>query len=123
MWGLDSGSDEIRKAIERKRNEDNISSTHHNYCENLYVMFVPDKADGAIEDLFDKEILETKVDGKTFSCASRPDNRTQYGKIVFAEKVIRAKQSEINFDGFKQVFDKIKLIINEYGKKQASGKE
>ena len=112
----DDGSEEIKKQL----NEDELKSkTFCHYAENLYLLFVPKNDDKAIEDLFDDEILKIKIDGKVFNRGKEIDTKKEYGKIVFAEKVIREKQKDINFDGFKEVFDNFKLIINDYRKKNA----
>lgn len=42
------------------------------------------------------------------------DIKTEYGKSIFAEKVIRPKQKDIDFNGFKEVFDTLKLIVKDY---------
>jgi hypothetical protein len=74
------------------------------YGETLYVVPIPLDSEGKermIEDLFDKKILETKPGGKTFNPNPKVkdfDPKTEYGKIVFAEKVIKRHQNEINFN-------------------------
>jgi len=117
----DDGSSNIKSRIKKKLDDvkEVNSSLHYNFARNLYIIFTPETEGEAIEDLFDEETLNTEIDGKVFSRANEINSKTEYGKIVFAEKVIKAKQKEINFDGFKVVFDKIKLIINEYSKKNA----
>ena len=118
----DDGSEEIKKQLKKikKLHEDELKSkTFCYYAENLYLLFVPKNDDKAIEDLFDDETLKIKIDGKVFNRKKKIDTKKEYGKIVFAEKVIREKQKDINFDGFKEVFDNFKLIINDYRKKNA----
>lgn len=109
----DSGSIEIKKKIKEKLNIENFNHAHYNYYENLYIMFATDTEDKEIENIFDEDTLNTKIGGKVFSL-EKTDNEKEYGKFVFAEKVIKAKQKEINFDGFKPIFDKVMSIINDY---------
>ncbi|MBC7948404.1 MAG: hypothetical protein H7Y42_11025 [Chitinophagaceae bacterium] len=80
-------------------------------------MHTPIGANGektAIEDLFDEKTLSIKVDGKTFNKGKKIDPSTEYGKIVFAKKVVNEHQNEINFDGFKVVLTRFELAIDEH---------
>jgi hypothetical protein len=70
--------------------------------------------DSAIEDLFDEETINTKIKGKTFNRENRKSSETEYGKTVFAEKVIRANQETINFNGFRNLLDRFKMVIDDY---------
>ena len=116
MVDNDDGAKKIKSRIKEKLKGDVNSKSYYNFVENLYIMFAPEKEDKAIEDLFDEEILKTKINEKVFSGTNNYDIKKEYGKHIFAEKVIKAKQNEINFDGFKQVFDKFKLIIDKHDK-------
>jgi len=117
----DDGASKIKSRIKNNlNNHDSVmAKKYYNFIDNLYIMFAPDVKKGAIEDLFDAKTLSTKLHGKTFNREKKINTKTEYGKIVFAEKVIKAKQKEINFDDFKSVFDKFKSIVKEYGKKNA----
>jgi hypothetical protein len=114
----DSGSKEIKKKI---KNED-TSKPFSRFVENLYVILIPSSSSGedvAIEDLFEKKILDTKIDRKIFNRKPKLDPKTEYGKIVFAEKVIKINQEKINFDGFRGIFDRLKEVIGDYSSKIA----
>ncbi len=111
----DDGSKEIKKKLKIK-NGDPIKSFYH-FSNNLYVLIVPKNKEGAIEDLFDENTLKMQVDGKSFNRSKDIDVSNEFGKIVFANKVISAKQNDINFEGFKEVFDGLKSIINDCGDK------
>jgi 5S rRNA maturation endonuclease (ribonuclease M5) len=118
----DSGSKEIMKKL---KDNDSIKPFSY-FVENLYVVHVPSvsgNAETEIEDLFDKKVLETKVDGKTFSRKTKIDTKTEYGKVVFAEKVIKANQNAIIFDGFKEILNRFKGVIEDYNQKKAVPKE
>lgn len=114
----DSGSEAIKKVWK----EHDSTKPFSHFAANLYVANVPsisDHEETAIEDLFDKKILETKIDGKTFSRKVKIDTNTEYGKYVFAEKVVKANQNAINFDGFKKILDRFKQVIEDYNQKNA----
>jgi len=102
-----------------KISNDLNSSIHYNFIDNLYIIFVSGEKDKVIEDLFDTVTLNTKLNGKVFSRAKKINTEKEYGKIVFAKKIIKLKQKEINFDGFKPIFNKFQLIINEYSNNTA----
>ncbi len=108
----DDGSEDIRKKLKNKGHK--TSKEFYHFAENLYVLIIPKDKDKAIEDLFDSTTLDTKVDGKKFNRKKDIDTKTEYGKFIFTEKVIRPKQKDINFDGFKEVFDVLKLIVENY---------
>lgn len=84
------------------------------YEENLYVTFVSKEKDREIEDLFPRELLRTKVDGKTFNKNKALDENKEYGKQVFAEKVVRQNLSANNFNEFKPLLDNVRAIISDY---------
>jgi hypothetical protein len=80
----------------------------------LYVLLVTKEDGKAIESLFDQEILDTKIDGKSFKPSSKKnDSDNSYGKQIFATKVVKAQQNKINFDKFKSIFDNINKIIED----------
>jgi len=96
------------------------SKSFYHFKENLYVVFTPPAADGsdtAIEDLFTADTLATLVDGKKFNRAAKIDTASEYGKTVFAKKVIKANQKNIDFDGFTEVLNRVKEAIVDYEKK------
>ena len=97
-----------------------INDSFCHYSENIYFLFAPKTEGEEIEDLFDRKTLNTIIDGKSFSRAKKIDVNREYGENIFAEKVIKAKQNEINFDGFKEVFDNFKLIMDDYNKKKSN---
>ncbi|MCD6564378.1 MAG: retron Ec67 family RNA-directed DNA polymerase/endonuclease [Bacteroidales bacterium] len=111
----DDGSKEIKKRLNIK-NDEKIKDFYH-FVENLYVLIIPKDKDKAIEDLFDTGVRKTKIDGKVFNRGKKIDEKKEYGKIVFAEKVIKANQQKINFDRFKEVFDEVQKIIEDYKKR------
>lgn len=117
----DDGAGRIKSRIKEKLNykEELTANKHYKFIDNLYIMFAPAEKIGEIEDLFDTVTLNTKLNGKKLSREKKINKKTEYSKTAFAEKVIKIKQKEINFDNFKSVFDRFKLIINEYSLKNA----
>jgi len=102
-----SGKDEYRKA-------DFI-----HVIRNLYVVLTPRDAvgaDTAIENLFTQATLDEEVGGKKFKPANNIDTDTQYGKEVFAKKVVLAKKGSIDFSGFKILLGRIVQCLDHYDK-------
>ncbi len=110
----DDGAKEVKKKLKIKQNA-TIKPFYH-FTENLYVLIIPKTKNKAIEDLFDSKTLRAKVDGKIFNREKKIDSKKEYGKIVFAEKVIKSNQKSIDFDKFKEVFDELILIVKDYQK-------
>jgi RNA-directed DNA polymerase len=106
----DDGSKQI-KSKQKIKQEDDL---FYYITENLYLLFVSNRPNTAIEDLFDDATLNTKVDGKIFNRLPKIDKEKEYSKIIFARKVIVENQNTINFDGFKEIFNNIKMIIDDY---------
>ena len=62
-----------------------------------------------LEDLFSKETLELKIDGRSFSRKDE-DKRTCYNKDVFSKYIFK-HYSEIDFSGFRPLLDILNEII------------
>lgn len=100
----DGGSSCIKKLLKRKLTDFNPAEPFTCFVENLYIVFLPSKSgvkETEIEDLFDKETLTTKFEGKTFTRKDKFDLKKEYGKFDFARQVVEAKQETVNFSGFK----------------------
>jgi len=116
----DSGSKQIDKLLKNKKLDplDPFSLLF----ENLYIVHVPPREgflETEVEDLFDGKTLETKIDGKTFNRTTKIDAKTEYGKITFAEKVIKANQDNINFEDFRELLNRIKGVTEDYNQKKS----
>jgi RNA-directed DNA polymerase len=110
----DSGSKSIKGRL--KTNGREMTKPFTRFLENLYVVIIPPDSAGkerAIEDLFDKKTLSTKLGDKTFN-RKQIESKTEYGKIVFAEKVVKADQNTINFDGFKDILNQFIEVIKDH---------
>lgn len=69
-----------------------------------------------IEDFFDSLITDTVLNSKIFSAENgdKFDNQKHYGKHIFATKVIRPQQEEIDFSKFKEILELISKVIIDY---------
>ncbi|APO85499.1 retron Ec67 family RNA-directed DNA polymerase/endonuclease [Pseudomonas putida] len=85
---------------------------------NLYVVLTPRVAakHSAIEDMFTKATLGEVVGGKTFNPSNKMDSSKEYGKEIFAKKVVLAKKGSINFSGFNVILKRIVQCIEHYDK-------
>ena len=84
---------------------------------NLYLVKVPEGAppvDRDIESLFDPALLKTVLGGNTFNPKKEHVNHTEYGKVVFAEKVVRASAGTIDFSGFEDLLTRIEDVLKHY---------
>lgn len=116
-------NDDGAKDIKTKLNDKDFTKPFIYHLENLYIVPVPiigGGAKAAIEDLFEKNVLETVVDGKIFNRSDKIDPGKEYGKMVFAKKVVEANQEKINFNGFEHILNRFKNVIKDYDVKMAA---
>ena len=116
-------NDDGAKDIKGKLKDKDFTKPFIYHLENLYVVPVPVTGGGpkaAIEDLFEKSVLETEVDSKKFNRNDRIDPDKEYGKMVFAKKVVEANQEKINFNGLEQILYRLKSVITDYNDKIAA---
>lgn len=90
----------------------------YHLCKNLYLIKTPEKkgksAKSYIEELFDRKTLATKIGDKKFDPNKAHDAEDMYGKLVFAEKVIKPNIKNINFSGFEPMLDRIVAVLEDY---------
>ena len=87
---------------------------------NLYVVATPKDANGAdtmIEDFFDQNVRDEKNHGKTFNPKEPVNVKTEYGKFIFAEQIVKKNQNRINFSGFKPILDRIDTVLIDFQQK------
>lgn len=85
--------------------------------KNVYAVptpFGPNEAFSKIEDLFDDAIKATQIDGKTFNSGNAIDKEKEYGKKVFAHKVVTPKAGTIDFTGFRPLLTNITMAIKQH---------
>ena len=66
-----------------------------------------------IEDFFEPSLLQEDLNGKTFNLGT-PDPDTEYGKHIFAEKVVRPKASTLKWDGFEPLLQRLSDVLDHY---------
>jgi hypothetical protein len=85
---------------------------------NLYLVATP-LAGGAIEscieECFKPSTLSTPLGGKTLNYKTTPiDEATEYGKAYFAEHVVKANATTIDFTGFDALLDRLRQVLAHY---------
>ena len=89
----------------------------YHLCHNLFLIKTPSKgADGksCIEDCFPQEALQTKVDGKSFNPNDHINPASEYGKIVFAERVVRPNAATIDFSEFAALLKRVVAVFDHH---------
>ncbi len=116
----DSGPKKVFAEAKKKCGKDVSTKTNDPYYylgDNLYLIKVPEGSpakDREIEDLFDPALLKTKLDGKPFDRKKDHGDDTAYGKVVFAEKVVRAGTKTIDFTGFNDLLERVDQVMTHY---------
>ncbi|WP_207230929.1 retron Ec67 family RNA-directed DNA polymerase/endonuclease [Bradyrhizobium sp. Leo121] len=116
----DDGADDIFAAIynvtKTKVSRTSTADFYH-IVNNLFLVKTPESGihgTSRIEDLFKPSVLKTVVDGKIFNPAKKIDPTKEYGKIVFAEKVVRPNANKIDFSAFNKFLGRIEAILKHY---------
>lgn len=90
----------------------------HHLKANVYIVFTPIIGSGdssTIEDLFDQNVLETRLDGKKFNPSNEKlDDATEYGKWAFATHVIRPHVSNLDFSKFDGLLGRFETVIKHH---------
>lgn len=84
---------------------------------NLYLVKVPEgapPADRDIESLFNPALLKTVLKGKSFNPKKEHEDHTEYGKVIFAEAVVRANAGSVDFSGFEELLTRIESVLKHY---------
>ncbi len=116
----DDGSKKIFGTLKENYGIDvNLDSTDpfFHITDNLYLIKTPQlqgKQMSCIEDFFDPVLLATELDGKKYNPKKDHGADGEYGKYVFAEKVVRPKAGTIDFSGFAPLLDRIVAVIDDY---------
>jgi RNA-directed DNA polymerase len=116
----DKGGDDIFKTIKSGYNITITTASTDSFfhiVDNLYLVKTPPaKADGTscIEDLFPPIWLQKELDGKKFNPDKEHDAPGEYGKFVFAEKVVRPNADAIDFAAFGPLLERITAVMDHY---------
>jgi RNA-directed DNA polymerase len=89
----------------------------------LYLIKTPIKAaehKSCIEDFFDATTLGTSMDGRKFNPEIEDGAEGEYGKVDFAEKVVRPNAHTIDFQGFDHLLSRIVAVIQDYDQRKAA---
>jgi retron-type reverse transcriptase len=122
----DDGAKEIFSVIKeryKKTIDLNSSDDFYHITDNLYLVKTPEKGNGqksCIEDCFPVTLLATKLNGKSFNPAKESGSDGEYGKHVFAEKVVRPNAGTVDFSGFEPLLKRLVAVIDDYKPPTAS---
>jgi RNA-directed DNA polymerase len=105
LYDNDSGAKPIRNAVKEACNTmPDFAKPFVHVVRNLYAMPTPlpnGATQSKIEDFFEATLKATVIENKTFDDQNVFDTTTNYGKKVFAHKVVRPNADTINFNGFR----------------------
>jgi RNA-directed DNA polymerase len=122
----DLGPKEVfAKAAAKSGGPCSISTTEPFYFlgDNLYLVKVPEGVPPAsrdIEDLFPAAWLATPLNGKPFDKKKEHGDDTAYGKVAFAEQVVRPNADKIDFSQFTDLLQRIDACVLDYKAKVAA---
>lgn len=110
-----NGNNEARDKSEKELRE----GLAINIRDSLYLLTNPlleNSIENEIEDLFDKETLSHKIEGKSFSKNDKSNNQYHYGKEIFS-KFILENFENIDFENFRPILNNLSEIVGKYNKK------
>lgn len=116
----DDGAKKLFKSASSKGGQKVDTSTtdpFYHLGENLYLVKVPEgnaPQQLEIESLFQPALLKTKLNGKAFDPKKDHGDATYYGKVVFAESVVRANAGKVDFSGFEELLSRIEGVLKHY---------
>lgn len=116
----DDGANDLFSVIKHHSDsEPSLTSTNSFYYigKNLYVVKTPELGNSGvscIEDLFDKQLLNTEISGKKFNPKKKHNAVAEYGKSVFAEQVVKANYAQIDFSKFSELLNRIVSAIDDF---------
>ena len=115
LFDNDSGSDGIWSMMRNvtKRSLTKEESFVHLF-KNLYAVPTPGRG-SKIEDFFDASTKDRKLEGKSFSDRNNLDPNKQYGKTIFAHRVVRPNADTLDFSGFTPLLRNVVSVIREHG--------
>ena len=100
-----------------KGKQDELKKENWLYMQdNLYVAttpLVPEYDQTDIEMLFDEEIQNIEIDGRTLDKSGKKDKEKYFNKEIFS-KYIMKNYDNIDFENFKPIFENLKEMIISY---------
>lgn len=105
----------IKQMTKSKEDVDGSKDFYH-IAYNLYVVALPklNNKDTAIENFYSEDIRKIKYLDKDFSQDNGYDSKTQYGKNIFATKIIPHNYTMVDWSNFDQIFDRIQAVIDDF---------
>ncbi len=105
----------IKQNYRIKINHDGTHGFYH-VTHNLYLVKTPHvgkKKKTCIEDMFEPSLLKTELKDKKLNL-DKPDPAKEYGKHIFAEKVVRPNAAKLKWDGFEPLLQRISDVLDHY---------
>lgn len=125
VYDNDDGAGSIRNAIKQtSKLRPTGAEPFVHVVKNLYAVPTPllqGATESKIEDFFAPTVKATKVAGKTFNDGNSVQIDSQYGKKIFAHRVVRPKAETIDFAGFRPLLANLTAAIRAHQKSAGSG--
>jgi len=91
------------------------TAAFYHIMENLYLIKTPEAhGKSCIEDMFPKQWLGQQLNGKKFSSKSKIDPNKEYGKEIFAKRIVIPNANNIDFSGFDELLERIVKVLDDY---------
>jgi RNA-directed DNA polymerase len=123
----DEGSKAVFAAVKKITNKSlSKSDPFIHVTSNLYVVPTPLKSEensSMIEDFFDDATRNITVDSKKFNPKNELDTSSEYGKAVFAHKVVTVRAESIDFGGFTSLLDNLASAIEFHASRHVISSE
>lgn len=95
------------------------SDDFYHITNNLYLIkTLETHGESCIEDMFPDAWLEKKLKGKKFSTKSTINPDKEYGKEVFAKRIVIPNSTKIDFSNFDRLLSRITKVLEDYAEKQ-----
>jgi retron-type reverse transcriptase len=118
VYDNDDGAGNIRNAIKQaSRLRPTGAEPFLHVVKNLYAVPTPllqGATESKIEDFFPPAVKATRIDGKTFNDGNSVQIDSQYGKKIFAHKVVQPNAGTIDFAGFRPLLNNLTAAINAH---------
>lgn len=90
----------------------------YHITQNLYVIKTPEALNSngksCIEDFFPEVWRKQTLNNKKFTTSNKIDTEKEYGKEIFAKRVVQPNSKDIDYSGFDPLLDRIVSVINHY---------
>jgi len=121
----DDGPGTVFKSASKKAGKPVSKTTtdlFYHLGHNLYLIKVPEgspPSDKDMETLFPIAWLNKRLDGKPFDKKKEHGDGSAYGKVVFAEQIIRPNVASIDFTAFEALLQRMSACIVDYHARSA----